>query len=195
MLIKTGYYDWNNVGLNDSFYPDDIPEEWRLSFYANEIECAQVNLAELGDGEDAEELFDDLPESFDLILTCDDLKQWDLLEQLLDNDDVNVKTVVVNEACFNEWSDELKKRQVTYFALADKFEDSFETGVKVEGFNSDQINIVYIDTDQDLKKWKKSIQCWVDKDSDNEYFFLLNASLFQSSKAGELRMLIDMMGY
>ncbi len=35
--IKVGSYGWEFASFLQSFYPQDLPQEWRLSFYANEF--------------------------------------------------------------------------------------------------------------------------------------------------------------
>lgn len=192
MIIKTGYYDWNDFALKDSFYPDDIPEEWRLSFYANEIECAQICLAGLQKMEGFDELFDDLPEQFDLIVKCDALDQWSLLEDLLNNDDINIKTIVLNELCLQQWSDQLAKFSVPVCLLDEKQSLGLEIKIKP---SKGSINIVYANEVQSLKQWRAFIDQWVAEDSAEEYYLLLRSDVYNSSLSAELRMMIEMMGY
>lgn len=35
--LLIGAVDWEHVGWHGSFYPDDLPPEWRLTYYANEF--------------------------------------------------------------------------------------------------------------------------------------------------------------
>ena len=66
--IKVGSYGWQSASLLQSFYPPDLPEDWRLSFYANEFSSVLVPAdvwcaAEL----DIEE-WQDVPEHFSFYL-------------------------------------------------------------------------------------------------------------------------------
>ena len=36
--MKFGSYDWRWPQWNGIYYPDDLPEDWRLSYYANEFD-------------------------------------------------------------------------------------------------------------------------------------------------------------
>lgn len=35
--LIVGARGWDHSGWNGTFYPDDLPEDWRLSYYANEF--------------------------------------------------------------------------------------------------------------------------------------------------------------
>lgn len=195
MTIKTGYYDWHQFGLGNSFYPDDIPEDWKLSFYANEIECVQLNLSELDLENDVDDLFDDLPEQFELILYSNNIDQWEIIEELLNNEEVNVRALICNEQCLNSWSSSLKDYAVSVFCNSDVKTVEIFDGIIVKQFTDDLIKIVYIDESLDLKQWRACVEALVaDKNMEN-YFMLLNATESSSAKASEIRLMIDMMGY
>jgi len=40
--IRVGAYDWDHAHWLGSFFPDDLPEDWRLSYYANEFTSVLV---------------------------------------------------------------------------------------------------------------------------------------------------------
>ncbi len=42
--IRTGVFDWCHFARDDSFYPADLPADWRLDFYRNEFDSACVSL-------------------------------------------------------------------------------------------------------------------------------------------------------
>jgi hypothetical protein len=35
--LIVGARGWDHAGWHDTFYPEDLPEDWRLSYYANEF--------------------------------------------------------------------------------------------------------------------------------------------------------------
>ena len=63
--LRIGAYGWKHEPWCDGFYPDDLPEDWQLTYYANEFStvllpadyCSQAEL-------DVEQLLDDVPENF-----------------------------------------------------------------------------------------------------------------------------------
>lgn len=44
-LVRIGAMDWRDPAWTGSFYPDDMPEEWRLSFYASQYNCVFLQAA------------------------------------------------------------------------------------------------------------------------------------------------------
>lgn len=40
--LRLGSYGWQHPHWLPSFYPDDLPEDWRLGFYANEFSAVMV---------------------------------------------------------------------------------------------------------------------------------------------------------
>ena len=71
--LKVGVFDWPRFARGQDFYPDDLPPEWRLNYYANAFETACLPLSALpGPGEEREEWLDSLPPGFRLDLWIDD---------------------------------------------------------------------------------------------------------------------------
>jgi len=63
--VVVGARGWLHERWLESFYPEDIPEEWRLGFYANEFNTLLVPWSEW---EELEEGLDDTPDDFHLYL-------------------------------------------------------------------------------------------------------------------------------
>lgn len=63
--MKFGTFDWRWPQWNGRYYPDDLPEDWRLSYYANEFETI-VLPEDVWRGREAEleECLADLPSVF-----------------------------------------------------------------------------------------------------------------------------------
>lgn len=68
MLIAS--LGWNHAGWCGSFYPDDLPPEWRLAYYANEFRAVVVPAADWqrADAATAAQWAADVPEAFCLLL-------------------------------------------------------------------------------------------------------------------------------
>lgn len=45
--LRFGISDLSNVALLENFYPEDLPADWRISYYANEFELLVVHLSDL----------------------------------------------------------------------------------------------------------------------------------------------------
>ncbi|MFZ5467121.1 MAG: hypothetical protein ACOZAI_07635 [Pseudomonadota bacterium] len=44
-MIALGCFDWRHAAWQGGFYPDDLPAEWRLTFYANEFDALGLEAA------------------------------------------------------------------------------------------------------------------------------------------------------
>lgn len=195
MIFKTGYYNWHNFGLKDSFYPDDMPEEWRLTFYANEIECVQISLSSLKEMDDVDELFENLTDQFSLIIYCDDVALGDQLASLLENDDISINALVLSEPFHQKWSQQLDQYSIPCLVESKNKGITFDQSLSGSQLVNKQFNILYLDELLDLKNIRLLIEQWVKGEKAEEYYLLLNPSCYKSSAAGELRLLIEMMGY
>ncbi len=83
--IRVGAYGWKHKNWQDSFYPDDLPEEWQLTYYANEFLCVLVPAHYLlADDCDIEQWLDDVPDIFRFYVEWPDDEVGDdlLLNQL-----------------------------------------------------------------------------------------------------------------
>ncbi len=61
-----GALGWDHDHWSGAFYPDDLPQEWRLSYYANEFSGVLIPAAVWGSGDEVlwESWLDDVPEDF-----------------------------------------------------------------------------------------------------------------------------------
>lgn len=77
---------WCHEGWRGGFYPDDLPEDWRLAYYGNEFRAVVVPAAhwETVDSVEVERWLEDTPERFGFYLEVVDLAtDWDRFERLL----------------------------------------------------------------------------------------------------------------
>jgi len=61
--LKLGCYGWNHAHWAGRYYPDDLPEDWRLSYYANDYSCVLVP-ANYCLQDDIEDWLDEVHETF-----------------------------------------------------------------------------------------------------------------------------------
>jgi len=66
---------WSYPAWNDSFYPDDLPEDWQLAYYSNEFRAVMVPAAEFAnvDPLEVERWVEDVVEGFEFYLEVTDL--------------------------------------------------------------------------------------------------------------------------
>jgi len=72
--IIVGACDWDRPEWLSTFYPDDLPEDWRLSYYANEFSAVLVPQAKWRAADvDFEQWAEDVPEGFRFYFLTDEL--------------------------------------------------------------------------------------------------------------------------
>ena len=83
LLLSRG---WNHDGWANEFYPDDLPQDWRLSYYANEFQAVLVSESDWLNGDDYEEWLEDVHEEFRFYieLTTDPGDKSGRLQQIVD---------------------------------------------------------------------------------------------------------------
>lgn len=73
VAIVCGSVGWNPPSLMQSFYPDDLPEDWRLTYYANEFSAVLLPPSTWRDVslEQLQAWRDDVSQSFRFFFLCD----------------------------------------------------------------------------------------------------------------------------
>lgn len=72
--LVVGTYGWEHPAWLDVYYPDDLPEDWRLGYYANEFGCVVVPSGIWGAASQAtiEQWLEDVGEDFMFFLELPD---------------------------------------------------------------------------------------------------------------------------
>ena len=72
LTINIGAYGWRHSHWSNSFYPDDLPEDWQLAYYSNEISTVLVPASYLQTCSvlDCEEWLDSVHEGFQFFVEC-----------------------------------------------------------------------------------------------------------------------------
>jgi len=68
--LQIGARGWRHAHWQDSYYPDDLPEEWQLTFYANDFSVVLVPVEywDKQNGYDLESWLDEVEEDFSFYL-------------------------------------------------------------------------------------------------------------------------------
>ena len=74
--LKIGARGWRHRQWNGLYYPDDLPVEWQLTYYANDFQVVLVpdEYWEKSKGYDLEEWFEAVDEGFRFYLECPPLE-------------------------------------------------------------------------------------------------------------------------
>lgn len=84
--FQVAAHGWHYPDWHGDFYPDDLPEDWRLAYYGNEFRAVVVPAAywETVDSVEVERWVEDTREQFTFYLEVVDLAtDWDRFERLL----------------------------------------------------------------------------------------------------------------
>jgi hypothetical protein len=93
--ISVGVFDWVNFPSQAEFYPDDLPEEWRLVYFSNEFNSACVKLAGLETNLQLLcEWVEDLPTSFELCLYVEHIGQISMIQTLLQQEGCQIDALI-----------------------------------------------------------------------------------------------------
>lgn len=73
--IRVGAIDWRHPAWAGSFYPTDLPEEWRLTFYASQFNCVFLPARTWREGaaSELEQWCDDVHSEFRFLLQSDEI--------------------------------------------------------------------------------------------------------------------------
>jgi hypothetical protein len=67
--VDVGAWDWQSPTWREEYYPEELPQEWRAAYYANEFRCAGLPAAAWSAAQ-LKAWREDLPEHFALWLEC-----------------------------------------------------------------------------------------------------------------------------
>ena len=62
--LQLGTRGWRHAHWQNTFYPDDLPEDWQLAYYANEFSTVLVPVEAWSQQADVAQWLDDVPEGF-----------------------------------------------------------------------------------------------------------------------------------
>jgi hypothetical protein len=71
--LRFGAFDWRHPAWTDNYYPDDLPADWQLGYYANELSAVLLEPAAWlqADASELVQWADDLPPGFRFYLMGD----------------------------------------------------------------------------------------------------------------------------
>lgn len=179
--IKLGVYHWQLFAGDDTFYPEDLPEDWRLSYFGNEFESACIDadwvLSNHGLWDDMTEGLDD---RFCLVIELEDIQQWSRLHDVTEIPgqidmlmlEAGEKDIPVDFNVFRRvdcWSPEKPKPS----------------------------GLALMPSTATLKQYRQWIDQWMDNeiDADEVRLLWLDGSKTSYRQLIELRSLIELMGY
>ena len=95
--IRVGARGWNYEHWNGDFYPDDLPEDWRFSYYSNEFQTVLIPsyyLAQFSPQE-WQEWIEDTSKEFWFYIELSETDSWETMQPYLEIFSDKLKGVVV----------------------------------------------------------------------------------------------------
>lgn len=88
--LVVGAYGWEHPAWLEAYYPDDLPEDWRLDYYANEFGCVVVpsDIWTSAEEESIQQWLEDVGDEF-----------WFFLELPAHPEDIKAQLAVLGDRC------------------------------------------------------------------------------------------------
>ena len=200
--ITVGVHDWTEFSPSKGFYPPDLPEDWRLSYFANEFDSACISLAPLSSNlELLSGWCEDLPDSFELSFSLNHIDQLQVLTDLQQQVPVSIRYLVVDSSN-SDLLTQIKSMQSGSFSAA------INRGVKIFSLkdvwrpdtnNTQGSSLALRPTAASLRQYRHWIEAWlqsVSPDNQHEHLTLwLPGSGTDYRLLSDCRTLVEMMGY
>ncbi len=199
--ISVGVFDWLNFPSQQDFYPEDIPQEWKLAYYSNEFNSACLSLAGLESRiDEVMEWMEDLPESFELSLYMDHSSQIPILQSLQQAQACAVNTLVLDTHQCNNLLHNVSLQAVlscSSFERTARYE--FSDIWRPDERAVDHHRIAIFPALESMRQKREWIDQWLkDSESDAEAghnTLWLSGAETSYQQLTEMRTLIELMGY
>jgi len=195
--ISVGVFDWTGFMSTGGYYPADLPQDWKLNYYANDFESACLNLSSLiKQPHLLQEWCEDLDESFQLSLYMDHSNQTELLRLLL-QDAIKLQWLIVDTTVVRELERELLTL-VNEFSLQPR---QIVNRKKLWRPSNSQacVPVALLPQAAEIKTYRGWIEAWIQscpKAQQVESLTLwLDASVSRYPTLSECRTLVELMGY
>jgi hypothetical protein len=200
--IAVGVFDWVNFATDQSFYPDDIPDEWKLGYYSNEFNTLCMGVEVFFQNQDVwAEWVDNLPESFDLALYLEHNDQTPIILELLQTQGSRVSTLICGGPAGNNL---LQKETLTKLLSAQGKPLSISVYAQQEIWTpqnhaANGASVALFPAIESLRSCRQWIQQWLSDalvdDSDRHRTLWLQGAQTSYQQLTEVRTMVELMGY
>lgn len=195
--ISVGVFDWMSFAEPQGYYPEDIPAEWKLSYYSNDFNSACLSLAALTTKPELlTEWVSDLPQTFELSFYLQQVDQIPILQSLLQTAHSPVYSLIVHNA---ESNNLLHKESLQSVLSAEleivEFKDIW-TPMAVSQKSS---GIAIFPQAENMREYRSWIDQWLTHDDPDAMTghktLWLQGAQTSYQQLSEIRMLTELMGY
>jgi hypothetical protein len=195
--VSVGAFDWASFPKHQGYYPDDIPEDWKLAFYSNEFNTACLSLSALASqAELLSEWVADLPEEFELCLYIEHYVHIPIIHTLLQDEDCRVDSLIVDQFGSNN----LLHKENLQSVLSAELE-IFEFNDIWTPMNPVRPNsrFAIFPVAENMRQYRKWIEQWLEADQSDSTVerktLWLQGADTSYQQLSEIRTLTELMGY
>ena len=199
--ISVGVFDWANFPRQQDFYPEDIPQEWKLAYYSNEFNSACLSLTGLESRiDEVMEWIEDLPEAFELSLYMDHSSQVPILQSLQQAQACTVNTLVLDtHQCNNLLHNENLQAVLSCSSFESTACCEFDHIWRPDARAGDHLRIAIFPAADSMRQKREWIDQWL-KDSESDVAagrktLWLSGAETSYQQLSEMRTLVELMGY
>ncbi len=194
--IKVGLFDWTQFPAKKNFYPDDLPAEWKLSFYANEFETACIDIDKTENKHLSDEWFDDLPDNFDLSFVLSRANQFEKISQLFDSCELKLNYLLIDEQERDILLQKYTDNTVLSRAGITRPEQIISpVSLWTPEVHAKSAKIALLPDIDNKRLYREWIELWLRDNRQQELTLWLDGSTTRYSTMSDLRTLVELMGY
>lgn len=200
--IRTGVFNFNEFESSGTFYPEDMPTDWRIDYFANEFETACIFLDENANIEAIEEMLANKQgnphRNFELAFALNDIEYIDLYQGLQNKYDAEIFACIVTSECYDALQLQHSRSEISYFSF-DIIAGLKNLPTLWQPELSTSSSIALLPNCRSVKTCRDWIETWVEALNDNknrqDLLLWVDARQTSYSDLNQLRILVELMGY
>ena len=197
MSIKLGVYNWQGFASGGGYYPDDLPDDWKLSYFSNEFSSACVDLAtEALDFDGLQQQVDGLSEDFELSLVFAGLAQLDQWLFYLQQLKFKPQALILPPTAFESLiRDESRLSRLRVSGIEPARQLMAQNRLWTPEKPCAQCRIALFPAQDDMKQYRVWIERWVGNRPELCETLWLQGETANYSQLTKLRTLLELLGY
>ena len=186
--LLVGAYGWKHGSWNDGFYPEDLPQDWQLTYYANEFSTVLVPASYYLDEDfDIEDLVEDVPEEFVFYL------------EYPEDESLKPRFISICEKCGDYLAGIVSQQNINMNAAVPVYlcGNGISTGqqVWVPGSNSSSGVAMLTLGEESVKTWRGWLEQFNQTCDGNLKAVFVSDEIIDMGKLQELKTLVELMGF
>ncbi|MBT8132926.1 MAG: hypothetical protein KJO03_00355 [Gammaproteobacteria bacterium] len=212
--IHVGAYGWLHQHWMNSFYPEDLPADWRLGYYSNEFNTVLVPSFYWQQRYmvDCETLLDDVHSSFQFYIECDN-RIFDMVSLSELSDALNLLKPQLSGLVFPGGGQVEKVMDERFIELADSLQVDMIEGQSESGSDKlwcsagsskdarQQVRFALLEDDlRDLRAVRPRIEPFISQlqdlsEEDASVVMIVSHPQLQAADLGKFRSMLEIMGH